>query len=75
MSEPITINGAVLSPRTLQMIASYQDENNEGLDHEISSLTDLMIEMIHLEFGDERNKLFTTIVADQLELLKSLKTN
>lgn len=73
-SSTVKVGGAVLSEKTLQRIASYQDENDEGLQSEIASLTELLIEIIHLEFGDERNKLFMMIVADQIDFLNSLKT-
>ena len=75
MSEPITINGIVLSKQAINMITTFQDENSQCLIDQKQVLGDLLIEVIQQNVGDDRWTQFATALADQLDFLNCLQTH
>jgi hypothetical protein len=68
----ITIKDAVLTPAALDFIALLQEDNGEGLFKFKSVLTDLMIDVIQQNFGDDKNETYIRYLADGIQLLNTL---
>lgn len=74
MSNSIEINGCKLSPKAIDYIRSAQDEDNQGLKDMKNELTDMLVEMIQLKFGEEKSKSYISVLADTIELVHLLHT-
>lgn len=73
MSEPITINGIVLNERAIDIIACFQEENNEELNEQQKTLSLLLVEVVQMNVGEDNWTKFAKALADQLDFLKCLQ--